>query len=58
MQPDKPPARWRDFLTPDERQRLAEIEAHIATVKHLLTERDRMARRADQRARYRAAKGA
>lgn len=49
---EKPEARWREWLTDDERVRVAEIDAAEFEVKRMRIERQMIANRALQRARY------
>lgn len=55
---EKREARWREWLTEEERLRIAEIEAAEWEVRRMRIERQMIANRALQRARYadRAAK--
>lgn len=52
MNYEKSEPRWRQWLTPEERFRVAEIEAVEETMKALRIERQMIANRAIQRARY------
>lgn len=54
---EKPEGRWRAWLTEDERERIAEIDAAEHEVKRLRIERSMIANRALQRARYAEKKG-
>lgn len=49
---EKPDARWRAWLTPEEMERVAEIDATEHEVKRMRIERQMIANRALQRARY------
>ena len=49
---EKPDARWRAWLTDEERERVAEIDATEFEVKRMRIERQMIANRALQRARY------
>jgi hypothetical protein len=49
---EKPDARWRAWLTEEERVRVAEIEAAEFEVRRMRIERQMIANRALQRARY------
>lgn len=49
---EKPEARWRAWLTEEERIRVAEIDATEHEVKRMRIERQLIANRALQRARY------
>lgn len=49
---EKRDARWRAWLTEEERVRVAEIEAAEHEVKRMRIERQMIANRALQRARY------
>jgi hypothetical protein len=49
---EKPEGRWRAWLTEEERERVAEIDAAEFEVKRMRIERQLIANRALQRARY------
>ena len=49
---EKPDARWRAWLTPEEMERVAEIDATEHEVRRMRIERQLIANRALQRARY------
>lgn len=49
---EKPDARWKAWLTEEERVRVAEIEAAEHELKRMRIERQMIANRALQRARY------
>lgn len=49
---EKREARWRAWLTPEEAERIAEIEAAEFEVRRMRIERQMIANRALQRARY------
>lgn len=49
---EKPEGRWRAWLTDEERERVAEIDASEHELKRLRIERQMIANRALQRARY------
>lgn len=49
---EKPEGRWRAWLTEEERQRVAEIDAAEHDLKRMRVERTMIANRALQRARY------
>lgn len=49
---EKQEARWRAWLTDEERERVAEIDATEFEVKRMRIERGMIANRALQRARY------
>jgi hypothetical protein len=49
---EKPEGRWRAWLTPEEAERVAEIDAAEFEVKRMRIERQMIANRALQRARY------